>query len=113
MPQGVFHVGGGYGSILAMTFRSNGEANYSFSPASPDQGSSEPAFVVAFATKNGKQKVREKNGTRSFQAAGRAWFDPMSFEVIRLEERILPKGDEPGGALTIAVEYQPVKIGES
>jgi hypothetical protein len=109
MPQGVFHVGGGYSSILAMIFGSKGETNYSFSAADSDQGS----FVVAFATKNGKQKIREKNGTVSFQATGRAWFDAVSFEIIRLEERILPKGDDPGDALTITVEYQPVKIGES
>jgi hypothetical protein len=112
MPRGVFHVSGGYSSILVMIFGSKGEANYSFSPAEPDQGSSEPAFVVAFTTKNGKQKVREKNGTSSFQATGRAWFDPVSFEVIRLEERILAKADEPGDELPVTVEYRPVQIGE-
>jgi hypothetical protein len=113
MPRGVFHVGGGYSSILVMIFGSKGEANYSFSSAEPDQGSSEPAFVVAFTTKNGKQKMREKNGSSSFQAAGRAWFDPVSFEVIRLEERILAKGDEPGDDLPVAVEYRPVQIGQN
>jgi hypothetical protein len=113
MPQGMFRVGGGYSSILAMIFGAKGEANYSFSTAEPDPGSSEPAFVVAFTTRNGKQKVREKNGTVSFQATGRAWFDPVSFEVIRLEERILAKGDEPGEDLPVSVEYRPVQIGEN
>jgi hypothetical protein len=113
MPQGMFRVGGGYSSILSMIFGSKGEANYSVSAAEPDAGSSEPAFVVAFTTRNGKQKMREKNGTTSFQAAGRAWFDPVSFEIIRLEERILGKGDEPGDALPITVEYRAVQIGEN
>jgi hypothetical protein len=113
MPQGMFRVGGGYSSILAMIFGSKGEANYSVSAAEPDPGGSEPAFVVAFTTRNGKQKMREKNGTTSFQAAGRAWFDPVSFEIIRLEERILAKGDEPGSALPITVEYRAVQIGEN
>jgi hypothetical protein len=79
------------------------------SAAEPDPGS----FVVAFTTRNSKQKMREKNGTVSFQAAGRAWFDPASFEIIRLEERILAKGEEPGDALPITVEYRPVQIGEN
>ena len=113
MPQGVFHLGGGYSSILVMIFGPKGEANYSFSPASPDPGSSEPAFVVAFTTRNGKQKIKEKNGTVSFQATGRAWFDPVSFEIIRLEERIVAKGQEPGDALPITVEYRPVRIAEN
>ena len=109
MPQGMFRVGGGYSSILAMIFGSKGEADYSFSAAEPDRGS----FVVAFTTKNGKQKMREKNGSSSYQATGRAWFDPVSFEIIRLEERILAKGQEPGDALPINVEYRPVQIGEN
>ncbi len=109
MPQGMFRVGGGYSSILAMIFGSKGEANYSLSAAEPDRGS----FVVAFTTKNGKQKMREKNGSSSYQATGRAWFDPVSFEIIRLEERILAKGQEPGDALPINVEYRPVQIGEN
>ena len=113
MPQHVFRVGGGYSSLLAMVFGSKGEANYSFSPANPDQGSPEAAFVVAFTTKNGKQKIKEKDGAHSFQAAGRAWFDPVSFEVMRLEERILPKGGEPGNEIPVTVEYRPVRIGES
>jgi hypothetical protein len=67
------------------------------SAAEPDPGS----FVVAFTTRNSKQKMREKNGTVSFQAAGRAGFDPASFEIIRLEERILAKGEPAGSRLGI------------
>ena len=113
MPRGVFLLGGGYRSILVMIFGAKGEANHSFSPTEPDPGSSEPAFVVAFTTKNGKQKMRGKSSSSSFQATGRALFDPVSFEVIRLEERILVKGDEPGDDLTVSVESRPVQIGEN
>jgi len=105
MPTGVFRVGGGYSSLLVTIFGSKGEANYSFSLVGPDS--------VAFTTINGKQKIRGKDGARSFQATGRAWFDPVSFEVTRLEQRILPKGDEPSGGLPIAVDYGSVQIGES
>jgi hypothetical protein len=113
MPKGVFLLGGGYSSILAMVFGSKGEANYSYSLAGPDKGGAEPAYVVAFATRNNKQKIKGKDGSRSFQAEGRAWFDPATFEVIRLEERILPEGSDPADALPVTVEYRPVQIGEN
>jgi hypothetical protein len=113
MPQGVFLVGGGYSSLLVMIFGSRGAANYAFSPATADPGSPEGSFGIAFTTKNGKQKIKGKDGERSFQATGRAWFDPVSYEVIRLEQRILPQGDDPSGGLSIGVEYRPVRIGES
>lgn len=105
MPAGVFRVGGGYSSLLVTIFGAKGEANYSFSLLSPES--------VAFTTNNGKQRIKGKEGARSFQATGRAWFDPVSFEVIRLEQRIVPRGDEPSGGLPIAVDYGPVQIGES
>jgi hypothetical protein len=113
MPPGVFHLGGGYSSILVMVFGSKGDANYSFSPAAPDPGGKEPAYVVAFATKNNKQKIKGKDGSQSFQAEGRAWFDPASFEIIRLEQRIMPEGAEPEDGLPVTVEYRPVQIGEN
>jgi hypothetical protein len=92
MPEGVFRIGGGYSSIRVMVFGPKGGANYSFSPAKPADTETEPAFVVAFATRNGKQKIKGKDGVHSFQSSGHAWFDPVSFEVIRLEEHILTKG---------------------
>jgi hypothetical protein len=113
MPQGVFRVGGGYSSLLVTIFGSKGAANYAFSPAGADPDSPEGSFGVAFATKNGKQKIRGKDGARTFQATGLAWFDPVSCEVIRLEQRILPQGDDTSGGLSISVEYRPVRIGES
>jgi hypothetical protein len=113
MPEGVFRIGGGYSSIRVMVFGPKGGANYSFSPAKPADTETEPAFVVAFATRNGKQKIKGKDGVHSFQSSGHAWFDPVSFEVIRLEEHILTKGDEDGTDIPITVEYRPVRIGES
>jgi hypothetical protein len=111
MPKGVFRVGGAYSSTLVSIFGPKGEANYSFSsvntPVNPDA-----AIVVSFTTKNAKQKIKSKNGTRSFQETGRALFDPVSFEIIRLDRQIVVDGAEPGDEVPIIIEYRSVRIGD-
>jgi hypothetical protein len=93
-----------------MIFGANGDQNYSFSPAAPGASGSGDTFVIAFATSNDKQKIRGKDGVHPFEATGRAWFDPASLEIIRLEESILTKGGN-SGELKISVDYGPVRIG--
>jgi hypothetical protein len=104
MPPGVFHISGGYSSLIVMIFGPQSEENYSFSLVDG---------AIGFATKNGKQKIVEKDGLHSFKATGRAWFDPQTFEVLRIEEQIEPKGGELGSSLPVTVEYKPVRIGEN
>jgi hypothetical protein len=104
MPPGVFQISGGYSSLIVMIFGSQGAENYSFSLVDG---------AIGFATKNGKQKIVEKDGLHSFKATGRAWFDPQTFEVVRIEEQIEPKGGELGSSLPVMVEYKPVRIGEN
>jgi hypothetical protein len=113
LPAGVFHVSGGYTSLLVLIFGPGSEANYVFSlgPAAP--AGPPGAIAIAFSSRSGRQKIVEKDGLHSYKAAGKAWFDPVSFEILRIEERIQPKGGELGGELPVVVEYQPVRIGES
>ena len=104
MPPGVFQISGGYSSLIVMIFGPQGTENYTFSLVDG---------AIGFATKNGKQKIVEKDGLHSFKATGRAWFDPRTFEVVRIEEQIEPKGGELGSSLPVTVEYKPVRIGEN
>jgi hypothetical protein len=112
MPKGVFLLGGGYGSVLISVFGPKAEGIYEFSIPAGDQGGPPGAFVVAFETTNKKQKVKGTDGAYSAAAEGRAWFDPASFEILRLEQRIRsPKGE--GEDLLITVDYRAVPIAES
>jgi hypothetical protein len=111
MPKGVFRVGGAYSSTLVSIFGPKGEANYSFSSVN-SLVNPEGAVVISFATKNDRQKIKSNKGNRSFQETGRAWFDPVSFEILRLERQIVADGAEPGDEVPITIEYQPVRIAD-
>ena len=112
-PVGVFRLSGGYSSLLVMIFGAENQADYAFSLAPPTPDILPGAFAIAFRSTGARQKIVEKDGAHSFKAAGRAWFDPASFEILRIEEQIQPKGGELGSDLPVIVEYQPVGIGES
>lgn len=111
MPRGMFHVGGGYSSVLAQVFGKKGQENYSFEWAGGESAAPE-SLAIAFVTSNRKQHVKGPDGTHAFNGSGKAFFSPSTYEIERLEEKILPVNGDPANALTITVEFEPVAIGD-
>ena len=114
IPHGGLLLGGGYSSTLVMVFSERSKVSYEFSQARPEKGDPKNAVVVAFkSTKSSTQQLQAKDGARAFHSSGRAWFDPVSFEVIRLQQRLVAEGDSGDQALQVTVDYKPVRIGEN
>lgn len=112
MPEGVFRVGGGYSSSLVSVFGSKGEESYSFSLTKDGEGGADSAPVISFETTNRHQKIKGGGHLHSFDETGRAWFDRGSYDIVRLERRILT-GSGASDELLITIDYKPVQIGEN
>ena len=96
MPKEMFRVGGAYTSIPATVFGSKAGDRYSFSM---EDG------IVAFTSKKADFRVKGPDGVHAVKTSGRAWFDPSTFEVTRIEFSL--------GEIPLNIEYQPVRIGDA
>jgi hypothetical protein len=111
-PRGVFLIGGAYSSALVTIFGKESDRNYFYLLGAGDRKGPKGAIAISFATKTDNQRILEKDGAHVFHETGCAWFDPVTFEIVRLERLLIPQ-DGLGGELPITIDYLPFRIGEN
>jgi hypothetical protein len=111
---GPFLFGGGFSSILVEIFSSENSQYFNYKVIGTDKVDGKPAVVLKFETKKDQQALlhRELFGTQYvMKGSGKAWIDPPSMNVLRLEIQYLDP-PMPEGVLSLAVDYAPVVIQE-
>jgi hypothetical protein len=111
---GFFLFGGGFSWMLVSTFAPKNIPYHNYRVAGTELLEGRSALLIEFTTKDDQTALRfDFNGKALIQRdAGKAWIDPESMQVLRLERRFLnvqPKSDE---MITAVVDYTPVAIGE-
>ena len=92
-PRDVFLADEEYASLLSLVFGPGSSATYSMEDG-----------VITFRL---QVRVKAPNGsTGSEELPGRAWFDPVTFEIKKIEESV-------SNGVSLAVEYQPARIGDA
>ncbi len=111
---GPFLFGGGFSSILVEIFSPENSPYFNYKVIGTDKVDGKAAVLLKFETKKGQQALlhRELFGTQYvMKGSGKAWIDPASMNVLRLEIQYLDP-PMPEGVLTLAVDYAPVIIQE-
>ena len=102
---------GGFSGLLSMTFSPDNLQAQHYVLA--DKPAEDGNLLVQFTTKDGQQKLGSFLNGQSFlnKDAGRAWIDPRTMQVVRLERDFLnlPRNLT---RLTNTVDYGPVTIGD-
>lgn len=110
--QGPFFFGGGFSSILDEVFSEKNQQYFSYKTTGIDKIEGKVTLVINFATKAGQREIlyREIFGSQAaVSGKGKAWIDPNSMNVVRLEFQYLnPPFFE--GVLEVSVDYAPVVI---
>jgi hypothetical protein len=109
-----FLYGGGFSSVLVEIFARENAPYFNYSLSGTETLAGQTALVIKFETRNGQKRLtyRDLFGQRTYlNGRGKAWIDPESMNVMRLELRYL---DPPAGAgeLKVSVDYAPVTIKE-
>ena len=103
--------GGGFSSILDATFSEKNAQYHNYKLMGTEKLNGRPALVIEFATKKDQTELLFEFLGRKFVSkdVGKAWLDPETLNVIRLERRYLnlPPLD---GVLTVSVDYAKVEI---
>lgn len=103
--------GGGFSSILDATFSEKNAQYHNYKLMGTEKLNGRPALVIEFATKKDQTELLFEFLGRKFVSkdVGKAWLDPESLNVIRLERRYLnlPPLD---GVLNVSVDYAKVEI---
>jgi hypothetical protein len=110
-PVDVFRLGGAYTSALITIFGRSGANNFSYALPVTEKTGPGGAIPLSFATSNDSQRIILKDGSHVYHESGTVWLDADSFEVVRLESRIVPQGTA-FGEFSLAVDYSPFRIGE-
>jgi hypothetical protein len=111
---GPFLFGGGFSSILVEIFSAENFRYFNYKVIGAESLDGQAAVVIKFETKKDQQALlhRELFGTQYvMKGSGKAWIDPISMNVLRLEIQYLDP-PMPEGVLTLAVDYAPVVIKE-
>jgi len=111
---GPFLFGGGFSSILVEIFSAENSQYFNYKVIGPDKVDEKAAVLIKFETKKDQQALlhRELFGTQYVvKGSGKAWIDPASMNVLRLEIQFLDP-PMPEGVLSLAVDYAPVVIQE-
>jgi hypothetical protein len=113
-PKAPFLYGGGFSSVLVAVFSAENAPYFSYSLAGTDTLEGRAALVIKFETRNGQKRLlyRDLFNQRSYlNGKGKAWIDPESMNVMRLELRYLdpPAGE---GELHVAIDYAAVTIND-
>ena len=111
---GPFLFGGGFSSILVEIFSPENSPYFNYKVIGTDKVDGKAAVLLKFETKKGQQALlhRELFGTQYvMKGSGKAWIDPASMNVLRLEIQYLDP-PMPEGVLKLAVDYAPVMIQE-
>jgi hypothetical protein len=103
--------GGGFSSVSSTTFNPKNAEFQTFKLAGTETRDGRPALVLEFATKDEQTHLAlARNGTRIVtQDAGKAWIDPDSMQVLRLERRYETL-TAPKDALRVEIDYARVVI---
>jgi hypothetical protein len=110
--KGPFFFGGGFSSVLDEVFSQKNAPYFNYKAAGAERLEGKPAWVIKFETKDGQKEIlyREIFGSQAVvKSKGKAWIDPNSMNVVRLEFQYLnPPFLE--GVLEVSVDYAPVVI---
>ena len=109
---GPFLFGGGFSSILVEIFSPENSQYFNYKVIGTDKVDDKPALVLKFETRKGQDALlhRELFGTQYvMKGSGKAWIDPASMNVLRLELQYLDP-PMPEGVLSLSVDYAPVVI---
>ncbi len=109
---GPFLFGGGFSSLLDEIFARQNMQYFNYKVIGQENVDGRLALAIAFETKK-DQKVllyREISGRQwLLKGKGKAWIDPESMNVMRLELQYLDP-PLPEGVLTVSVDYAAVEI---
>jgi hypothetical protein len=111
---GPFLFGGGFSSILVEIFSPENSQYFNYKVIGTESLDGKPAVVIKFETKKDQQALlhRELFGAEYImKGSGKAWIDPLSMNVVRLELQYLDP-PVPEGVLTVRVDYAEVVINE-
>jgi hypothetical protein len=113
MPRLPFGMGGGFGSLLTMTFSPENIAVHEYEiPDTGNQQNSEKV-LIRFKTKPGQRQLGEILNGHAFYSndIGKALIDVRTMQVLRLERQSLDN-PPPFAVTSTVVAYGPVTIGE-
>lgn len=111
---GPFFFGGGFSSILDAIFSAKNSQYFNYKLIGTEKVDEDVALVIKFETKKGQKELlhREMFGSQYvMKGSGKAWVDPSSMNVVRLELQYLDP-PVPEGVLTVRVDYAEVVINE-
>jgi len=110
--KGPFFFGGGFSSVLDEVFSQKNQPYFNYRVAGLEKIEGKVVFVINFETKEGQREIlyRDISGIRAaVQGKGKAWIDPRSMNVVRVEFHYLnPPVNE--GVLEVSIDYAPVVI---
>ena len=109
--KGPYILGGGFSSVLSMTFAPKNMAFHNYKVVGAETLAGRTLLAVEFATKNDQKELWAFWGGKAYlqKDTGKAWLDPATMQAGRLDRQFhnLPRSQE---TLTISVEYAPVTI---
>ena len=111
---GPFFFGGGFSSILDAIFSVKNSQYFNYKVIGTEKVDENFAVVIKFETKKGQKALlhREMFGSQYvMKGSGKAWIDPSSMNVVRLELQYLDP-PVPEGVLVVRVDYAEVVINE-
>lgn len=109
---GPFFYLGGFSSILVAVFSRENEPYFNYTFAGTEKLAGRPALIFKFETRHGQKKLLYHdilNRHAYVKGKGKAWIDPETMNVLRLEFHYLDSADAIGG-LDVTVDYSPVTI---
>lgn len=112
--SGPFFYRGGFSSILVAVFSRENERYFNYRLAGTETLAGQPALVLKFETRRGQKRLLYHDlfeHQSHLKGKGKAWIDPESMHVIRLEFHYENSEGAIGG-LDVAVNYAPVTIQE-
>jgi hypothetical protein len=111
---GPFFFGGGFSSMLDAIFSVRNAQYFNYKVIGTEKIDDDVAVVVKFETKKGQKALvhQELFGSQiTLKGSGKAWIDPASMNVVRLELQYLDP-PVPEGVLVVRVDYAEAVINE-
>lgn len=111
--RGPFLFGGGFSSILEITFSARSIPSHTYKIAADEIVRGKQVIVVEFATREDQKDLYFDSfgKTRLQHDVGKAWLDKDSLQVLRLERHYLNVGEGQSPLISM-VEYSNVRIGD-
>ena len=109
---GPFFYRGGFSSILVAVLSKESEPYFNYTLAGIETLAGRQALLLKFETRRGQKRLLYHdlfNHQSYLKGKGKAWIDPESMNVIRLEFHYQDSGGSIGG-LEVLVNYGPVTI---